>query len=253
MTRLKNKNLAFTLAEVLITLGVIGVVAAMTLPSIISKYQERAMVEKLKKTYSTIQNAFNLAINENGNVNEFTTFSSNGIDSINDVTDILKNYLKINETLYEISRGYNNKFMQLRNYTNYNQAYANGHPFSYFGNKYILNDGTLFTISIMGDGNSDKYWCKNRYSSNSYCGFIYTDLNGYEKGPNKFGYDTFAFYIYYNKIIPFGTPGYNYFGTVDDCLSGQNGLNCAAWVLLNNNMDYLHCDDLSWNGKTKCK
>lgn len=43
---------AFTLAEVLITLGIIGVVASMTMPSLISKYQERVFVERLKQTYS---------------------------------------------------------------------------------------------------------------------------------------------------------------------------------------------------------
>ena len=31
-----------------------------------------------------------------------------------------------------------------------------------------------------------------------------------------------------------------------------NGAGCAAWVLLNENLDYLHCADLSWNGKKKC-
>ena len=37
--KIREKNSAFTLAEVLITLGIIGVVAAMTIPTLISKYQ----------------------------------------------------------------------------------------------------------------------------------------------------------------------------------------------------------------------
>lgn len=32
-----------------------------------------------------------------------------------------------------------------------------------------------------------------------------------------------------------------------------NGYGCAAWVIYNENMDYLHCNDLSWDGKKKCK
>lgn len=40
------KNYGFTLAEVLITLGIIGIVAAMTLPAIVSKYQEKVLVER---------------------------------------------------------------------------------------------------------------------------------------------------------------------------------------------------------------
>ena len=43
---------AFTLAEVLITLGIIGIVAAMTLPAIIQKQQDKITVTKLKKMYS---------------------------------------------------------------------------------------------------------------------------------------------------------------------------------------------------------
>ena len=45
---------AFTLAEVLITLGIIGVVAALTLPSLIQNHHEQVLENKLKKMYSTI-------------------------------------------------------------------------------------------------------------------------------------------------------------------------------------------------------
>ena len=51
----------FTLAEVLITLGIIGIVAAMTLPSLINNYKKRETVEKLKTTYSLISNAMERA------------------------------------------------------------------------------------------------------------------------------------------------------------------------------------------------
>ena len=42
-------NKGFTLAEVLITLGIIGVVAALTLPSLITNYQKKQIVAQLKK------------------------------------------------------------------------------------------------------------------------------------------------------------------------------------------------------------
>lgn len=47
----------FTLAEVLITLGIIGIVAAMTLPALTAKYEEKVLLTQVKKTYSTILNA----------------------------------------------------------------------------------------------------------------------------------------------------------------------------------------------------
>ena len=62
----KTYNIAFTLAEVLITLGVIGVVAALTIPNVIAKYQEMAAVVRLKKSYSVVTNAINRAMAEEG-------------------------------------------------------------------------------------------------------------------------------------------------------------------------------------------
>ena len=44
----------FTLAEVLITLGVIGIVAVMTIPTLVQSYEEKATVAKLKKINSLI-------------------------------------------------------------------------------------------------------------------------------------------------------------------------------------------------------
>lgn len=52
-------RLAFTLAEVLITIGIIGVVAALTMPSLISHFKERAIVTQAKKSYSGFLNVLN--------------------------------------------------------------------------------------------------------------------------------------------------------------------------------------------------
>ncbi len=43
------KNFGFTLAEVLITLGIIGVIAALTLPNLIANYQKKVWATQLKK------------------------------------------------------------------------------------------------------------------------------------------------------------------------------------------------------------
>src|SRR5574344_319946 len=57
---------AFTLAEVLITLGIIGVVAALTLPSLIQNYREKETVTRVKAAYSILGQAFQRAITEDG-------------------------------------------------------------------------------------------------------------------------------------------------------------------------------------------
>ena len=56
----------FTLAEILITLGIIGVVAAITLPSIISNYKKQVIKMGFKKAYSVISQAYNLAFTDLG-------------------------------------------------------------------------------------------------------------------------------------------------------------------------------------------
>ena len=67
-----DKKLAFTLAEVLITLGIIGVVAALTLPALISNYKKQETTARLKKFYSTMSQAIILSENDNGSSKEWT-------------------------------------------------------------------------------------------------------------------------------------------------------------------------------------
>ena len=59
-----NGKSAFTLAEVLITLGIIGVVAAMTLPALIQKNNAKSLEVAFKKAYSNLYNSFNQVIAE---------------------------------------------------------------------------------------------------------------------------------------------------------------------------------------------
>ncbi len=62
----RGKKAAFTLAEVLITLGIIGVVAAMTLPTLISNYQKQVYVNQLKKSVSVLSQGFTTIMGQEG-------------------------------------------------------------------------------------------------------------------------------------------------------------------------------------------
>jgi hypothetical protein len=69
------------------------------------------------------------------------------------------------------------------------------------------------------------------------------------------GITDFAFALTKGGIIPFGTQADTKYPFTSKCVNYTNSadrLGCAAWVIYNENMDYLHCDDLSWDGKTKC-
>ena len=72
----KTLKKGFTLAEVLITLGIIGVVAAMTLPTLINDYQAKETVTRLKKVYSIVNQAYLRALNDNGPLNSWILVNS---------------------------------------------------------------------------------------------------------------------------------------------------------------------------------
>lgn len=67
----KHKTFAFTLAEVLVTLGVIGVVAALTMPMLIDSYNKNLTEVRLKKFYSTMNQAYNMVIAERGDYTDW--------------------------------------------------------------------------------------------------------------------------------------------------------------------------------------
>src|SRR5574344_395407 len=69
----KFKKVAFILAVFLITLGIIGVVASMTLPTLVAKYQKQVTVTKLKKIYSVMNQAYNHAQADYG---DYTTWDT---------------------------------------------------------------------------------------------------------------------------------------------------------------------------------
>lgn len=234
---------AFTLAEVLITLGIIGVVAALTIPSLIAQQREQETVAKLKKHYQTLSNAYLMAVNENGPIlNWGITADSTGLTL---VANNLKKQLKINEDCgltidNNCAPGDKGQFKDLKGRVR-TASFANE---TYYNFRQV--DGTAVAIRVIDPV------CT---SNNDACFEYYVDLNG-SREPNTLGKDIFYFRIYGNdKILPVGTgyspktPGWQ------SCnpKTGE-GWYCTAWVIFKENMDYLHCaSELDWNGKSSCK
>ncbi len=158
-----KKIKSFTLAEVLITLVVIGIIAAITVPLVIANHKRTETSAKLKKFYSAITNAIRLAEIENGTINMPDCRYEN-IENCYQYwfrTYIAKymNYSKITEEYYFDDSGDTpNGFIDWPTFFVY------------------LNDGTIMSFS---NPNSD---------------IIYIDING-EKGPNQGGRDIFEFDI----------------------------------------------------------
>lgn len=70
MIKEENRK-GFTLAEVLITLAIIGVVAVMTIPTLIKKYEQKVTITKLKHTYSLLNQAYKLSVVDNGELHDW--------------------------------------------------------------------------------------------------------------------------------------------------------------------------------------
>ena len=231
------KKAAFTLAEVLITLGIIGVVTAMTMPSLIQNYQEKATVTKLKKCYSLVSQAYVSILNDEG--------GSDTLQAGDDLEMMEKfgKYLKYQKTCGRNKGCFPN--VTYKSVTG--NGYSKWEDDTTDRSRAILTDGTLimFNKIAMWGGNEGNYL----YAQ------IYVDINGF-KGPNQLGRDFFYFYISPEKIVPAGAKALEEKNEdqkfTKNCIQ-QNGYTCAAWVIYNENMDYLHCKDLSWDGKHSCK
>ena len=243
-----KQKVAFTLAEVLITLGVIGVVAAITMPTLIQHYQEKTAVNKLKKIYSVISQAYTRTLQENDSPDNWELGANGTLESSLNFIEKMKPYLKIIKVC-EFDECLANYTFSNLNGTQKRQQTVKDRYWGY------LSDGTLFSIYVYSN-DCTFYQSDTDTKLQNVCAQIKVDITG-TKAPNMYGKDIFNFYLTKNSVIPVGTVFDNGFVFSDRCnlskAENNNGDGCAAWVIFNENMDYLHCNDLSWNGKIKCK
>ncbi len=244
------KRCAFTLAEVLITLGIIGVVAAMTMPSLIANHREKQIVAQLKKTYSVLQQAFLQAEVKHGEAKYWGDIVGTNTGETDENGDPILDYSTTINVLNYIAENINvQRSSADLVYTPVPMNENTGTEFRIPAERYLkLNDGT-----IVGGG----------YSSAERTTMDISVIlpKCLKRGKCKYGIDIFYFKIDLanSRIIPFGIKedlGLNTNSFEQMCNksieNSQQGFGCTAWVLYNENMDYLHCDDLSWEGKTKC-
>ena len=240
---MKNKKAyGFTLAEVLITLGVIGVVAALTIPQLVQDYREKASVAQLKKTYSILEQAWRRISADYGNVNDWG-LSSGDEDILIDRISPYFNTIKVCHS-QELEECIPNVMYLSSIDTNY----ANWIALAATGTKRAamkLSDGSVIMLQLR---------FPNEVASDGMALQMYVDLNG-EAKPNKLGDDFFYFFSARNGDL---YPGGHLALSEDKDLRFKNaclkaGHACANWVLENENKDYLKCKDLSYYGKRKCK
>lgn len=149
----------FTLAEMLITIGVIGVVAAMTIPTLMMDYQRKVWEARLKKSYSVTVNACErMLVEENVSASNetelYSVFTKEGSTNA-EKNEVVRKYIKI-----------------LRDGSN------------------VDNRGFLIALP---DG-ADLYYTSVAADATNGPGFhFYIDVNGESSNPNQAGRDIFEF------------------------------------------------------------
>ena len=200
-SHLDRNSKGFTLAEVLITLGIIGIVAAMTIPTLIANYQKKQTVTKLKQTYSMISQALTMAQSEHGDT---TTWALDGIigadtsDPNIDVRKILKTFAQTYFIPYvKVTKDYG--------YTNfssigYDGLYSptEGIKRNNYGYNILLSNNVLLSLFI---GTSGTIQNPDGTTTHKYSHiFFRIDTNAFD-GPNMQGKDSFLTKFDLNKRV----------------------------------------------------
>lgn len=213
-----GKN-GFTLAEVLITLGIIGVVAAMTIPTLIANTRAAQLKSRYFKSYSTITQALKLMQADDVSMDNNADFAYK----------LFMNYLsapydcglggnigadqgnKKEVPCYKSNTGNSaTPYKSLDGKSNFYQDYLDD-------GQIAMQDGSLFLF----ENNEGRI-------------FISVDLNGYNNKPNRAGYDLFTFQYIDGELLPMGDSRTLYPDVDKYCSltssSSLNGITCASKV-----------------------
>lgn len=213
-----ESRFAFTLAEVLITLGIIGVVAAITIPVLIQNYQDKVLISQTKKAYSTFNNMLVLAQQDNGTPGDNSETFPKGVQT-NVVVDRLAKYLQGSKVCYSKSTAECKQYYYEMAYgiPQYNNDDETKYGSADYYVRLILDNGMIFNISSNKAGCELTTYTETRtdsdgkvvynedgspqtftYQSDT-CANVVMDVNGV-KGPNQYGRDVYHLWVHSNKV-----------------------------------------------------
>ena len=202
-------------------MGIIGVVAALTIPNLNGSTNDMEKIAKVKKVYANLTEAFDRATAVYGPIE--TWFVNDGVDEA-------KRTKRLTERLTE--------FLKLSRGIEYEDSCSSN---------IVLADGAHVKIYIQGVGSMGS----KSYSlpSHKFYANVYVDIDGKQKGKNKYGYDVFTFNITSGGIIPEKDTSLTADAGRDTSFydSGNFGdivayTGAAYWIIQNGNMDYLKVD-----------
>lgn len=223
------KNKAFTLAEVLITLGIIGVVAAITIPNLIASYKAIKLKNQFKEAYSILSRAIKAyngdderisADMKDSNQNLYKTFlgyfqgttdcgNSNQVKKDSEYCFIRTSNSGINKDIYYKNYALNNNFID----TSY------------------LDDGQFYLMNGM----------LIAFNTSHQLISVSIDINGKKQKPNAWGHDVFTFQLKESEkeggleLVPMGAPGTKFSNMNTYCSKKSNnsinGISCTYYAI----------------------
>ncbi len=234
---------AFTLAEVLITLAIIGIVAALTIPTLVSKNEKKQLYTQFMKTYNTITNALNLAVAEHGDPKGWTGDENNMVEFLN-------KYFLPNFKVAKVCNTLNHsECMPLASYIFLNNENSEiGEALAE-----VASSGEDGAITVaFADGSSSLVFVG--IEDSVFQGFdFYIDTNGF-KGPNVLGRDVHVLefmnrdgkymlrpafsYETERNGETIGSYGESYNNCDISSNNPENGTGCAARMLKEGGMNY---------------
>lgn len=205
---------AFTVAEVLITMGIIGMVAEMTIPTLMQNVQDQANRAAWKKNYSALSQVIAQFKYDNGD-----TLTTNFLDisNFNNTRDKLKPYLQYTKIC--------DRWASFGNCWPSVSKTLDGSPSTFVDLPgFLLTNGASVMIAVL---NND---CSGQIGNiKDICGYMPVDVNGM-KGPNVQGKDQFSFWITSRGTKPEGTPDD---GRDNWCEGSGLGQGCSAKYIMN--------------------
>ena len=218
---------SFTLAEMLVVMTIVAVLAMLTIPTVVTTNRDKAYSDMLEKTYQKIENTLIIT--------KILGLDVGGLEyaSIDKSMNAEQFYKLLNSTLKTI------KDCNLNEDGCFETNELKGYKL-----RLISGAGILVNDDFRGEVDSvDR--------NNRITGATYIDIDGIN-GPNKPGIDQFGFYTTQKGLIPMGGPQDKII-PFEKCLN-EGGFACTAWILVNKNMDYKKCPKvINWETKTSCE
>ena len=243
------KKLAFTLAEVLLVIAIIGTVSVLTINNAVKSTNTAEKVTQLKKTYDILNAAVMAGMNEAGSVGKWGyAGSGSNYNDLNSSTveNVLVSHLKLQKNC-ETGTGCWTSTVKPSIYESNSTIDSNTKFY-----KGILANGASFAISFLGISGRNFSYAINEPQKYDYAtAIIYVDVDGPNKSNGKLGDDIFVFYLD-SYDVPDGLEPLGNERSLNSDFCPKTGEYCTAWVFYKGNQDYFKCPSkLSWTDPNK--